>query len=247
LHPYLDGELDLVRHLEIEHHLADCTACSEACAAFQALRSALQAPGLYHRAPAELRARLRSLPDTGPHPLRTWRIAWRRLIVVGAVASMVFVAWILGHLGFGPARTGTSGERRVVQEVVASHIRSLQADHLTDVDSSDRHTVKPWYRGKLDFSPAVADLSAQGFTLVGGRLDYVDDRPVAALVYRRRQHLINLFAWPAKTATAQDEQTTRHQGYQIIHWVDSGMNFYAVSDLNLEELQNFIRLLQDLH
>src|SRR5258708_565596 len=135
---------------------------------------------------------------------------------------------------------------RIGQEVVASHVRSLLADPLTDVASSDRHTVKPWFAGKLDFAPTVVDLSAAGFPLVGGRLDYLEHRPVAALVYSRRKHAINLFIWPSEHATSGGKlQSATTQGYQIVHWKEAGTAYWAISDLNMSELRQFVQLIRD--
>ena len=141
-------------------------------------------------------------------------------------------------------------------QLIASHVRSLMANHLTDVASSDQHTVKPWLDAKLDFAPPVVDLSSEGFPLVGGCLDYLDNRPVAALVYQRRKHFINLFVWPAETGA---DTTTRsagnrqrsltlkaisRQGYHLLHWLDSEFNYWAISDISAEELQEFEQLFE---
>jgi anti-sigma factor RsiW len=124
-------------------------------------------------------------------------------------------------------------------QLIASHVRSLMANHLTDVASSDQHTVKPWLDAKLDFAPPVVDLSSEGFPLVGGRLDYLDNRPVATLVYQRRKHFINLFVWPAASDSAKTTKAITHQGYQLLHWADPDFNYWAVSDVNANDLQTF--------
>jgi anti-sigma factor RsiW len=132
-----------------------------------------------------------------------------------------------------------AADQFLATQLIASHVRSLMANHLTDVASSDQHTVKPWLDAKLDFAPAVVDLSTDGFPLIGGRLDYLDNRPVAALIYGRRKHFINLFVWPAGSNTIGAANAMSHQGYQLLHWVDSDFNYWAVSDVNANDLQTF--------
>jgi anti-sigma factor RsiW len=245
LHAFLDGELDLVRHLEIEHHLAECAACAGAYEGLQSLRSALEVDALYYRAPPELAARFRAglHRHAGAQPP-----ASRRVLVLSAVAAGIAV--LLGGVGLllpgvlpPPAdRPRLPAETGLVGEVVANHVRSLQANHLTDVPSSDRHTVKPWFKGRVDFAPAVPDLSDHNFALAGGRLDYLDGRPVVALIYRRREHVINLFLWPALRTPDRDPLPSARQGYNLLHWVAGEMNAWAVSDLNAEELREFAYL-----
>jgi anti-sigma factor RsiW len=135
-------------------------------------------------------------------------------------------------------------DRRIADQVVASHVRSLQVEHLTDKPSSDRHEVKPWFRDKLDYSPPVPDLTRQGFTLTGGRLDYLDERPVASLVYHRRKHAINVFVWPAKGAAERPARTMSRQGYHLISWERGGMAYWVISDLNAQELAEFAEALR---
>ncbi len=167
-------------------------------------------------------------------------IAWWRSWAVPCLAAVALVTGTM--LWLTPRVSRRSQDDLLAQAVLASHVRSLMAAHLTDVPSSDQHTVKPWFDGKLDFSPPVQDLSKEGFPLVGGRLDYLEDRPVAALVYQRRKHFINLFIWPALKDAKQ--QTVMRQGYNLFHWTQSGMTYWAVSDVNSAELQEFVRLVQ---
>jgi len=135
-------------------------------------------------------------------------------------------------------------DEHVLQDVIAGHVRSLMANHLTDVLSADQHTVKPWFEGHVDFAPPVPDLTAQGFPLVGGRLDYLDKRPVAALVYRRQQHAINLFVWPALPGVTQPASTVTHHGYNLVQWTIAGMTYWAVSTLNAQEMEVFAHAVQ---
>jgi len=139
----------------------------------------------------------------------------------------------------------TSANERLMERVVVAHIRSLQADHLRDVASSDKHTVKPWFRGLVDFSPQVPDLSPQDYPLTGGRLDYLADRPVVALVYSRRSHVINVFIWPAVNDEEKAARAFSRQGFHIRHWQRSGMTYWTISDLNDQELDEFVRLFQE--
>ncbi len=237
---FLDGELDLVRNVEIQGHLQECPACQEIYQSQQALRSAVRAGAPYFKAPAELQKRVRQAVRKASKAEPAPRVmAWHWLGVAVAAAAVVVLAVILV-----PVLRGPSGEQLLAQEIVSSHVRSLMAAHLTDVPSSDQHTVKPWFSGKLDFSPDVKDLAKEGFTLVGGRLDYLTNRPVAALVYQRRQHVINLFIWPAAPGENAEQKTLTRQGYTMIHWNKSGMTYWAVSDLNKSELEEFVKLMQ---
>ncbi len=232
LHGYFDGELDAARAAEFEAHLAGCPACAGALARQQALREALAGASLYEPASASLRARVESaLPARAS---RRAPLAW----LAAAAAVLVLVAlWSLGP--FRPAPT----DRLVLASVLDAHVRALQPGHLTDVLSSDRHTVKPWFDGRLDFSPPVADLAAEGFPLTGGRLDVVGGRSVAALVYARRKHVVSLFVWPSAGAEAKPRSGSAN-GYSWVHWVRGGMTFWAVSDVSAEDLAEFARLLR---
>ena len=153
------------------------------------------------------------------------------------MAAAIILAAIIAS-SFLPRLRPTS-DQFLATQLIASHVRSLMADHLTDVASSDQHTVKPWLDTKLDFAPPVVDLSAEGFPLIGGRLDYLDNRPVAALVYGRRKHFINLFVWPAASNESKAPKTITREGYQLLHWADPDFNYWAVSDVNVNDLQTF--------
>src|SRR5262249_8462864 len=228
---YVDGELDLVRSLDIEGHLHECSVCSQEYESHQKLRRAIRAGELYFDVPAGLQervtAQLGRKNDRQPRALlwsRPWAIAEAAIVAVLIVILAVSLIW-----------RAPSGETLVARDLVSSHVRSLQG-RTTDIDNDDRHTVKPWFNGKLDFSPPVPDLADSGFTLKGGRLDYVDGRPVAVIVYGRRLHTINLYVWPSSSRAASSEEVTTQQGYNIIHWTKNGMTFWAVSDLNSVEL-----------
>lgn len=235
VHVYIDQELDLLRIVDVDRHLQSCAACRELYDEQRALRSTLRRDAGYHRAPPELRERLRfalrSETKGVMRPRARWPGRWNAgLAVAAAVVLSVSVALYIAL---------PTPQDRLENEIVASHVRSLMANHLSDVASSDQHTVKPWFNGKLDYSPPVNDLTAQGFPLIGGRLDYLDGRPVAALVYRHRLHMINLFAWPATDAHERKRQVLSRQGYNLLRWTHGGMEFWAVSDLNEAELTKF--------
>jgi len=213
IHGYLDGELGLTEALSIEEHLESCTGCASELANHRALRQVLQAAPLTVRAPARLRARF------------TRRRSWTFPATALALALALFVFW--------PGEMSTDA-------LLSSHLRSLQPGHLADIISTDQHTVKPWFSGKLDYAPPVEDFKSAGFPLAGGRLDYLGRRPVAALVYRRRAHIINLFVWPG---TAR-ERTRTQDGYHIVSFSQGGMIHEAVSDLNMPELEQFVTLVR---
>ena len=240
IHGYLDGELDLERSLQIEQHLEGCTRCARLHERWRSLHGAMQSGTLYYRAPDGLRKTLRSTLSKSsrsqffPSSLR-WTLAGA---AVAACAAFV-VLWTLGVIP--PA---SSRENQMAREILDSHIHSLLAGHLIDVPSSDQHTVKPWFDGKVDYSPTVKDLSGQGFILVGGRLDYVGGRTVGTVVYRRRQHVINLFTWPSSPAHGPASFSTSKQGYNIEAWNADGVEHWAVSDVNRDDLGEFVQLMR---
>jgi anti-sigma factor RsiW len=234
---YSDGELDLVRHLQTEHHLVECTECAERAEGLRLLREAIASGPLYHRAPSALRARVQAASTSPPEPRRR---AWWPFAVAASAVAVVIAALL--PAGVVLMRSPATADDRVTDQLLASHVRSFQVDHLTDVASSDRHTVKPWFRGKLDFAPQVPDLASEGFPLTGGRLDYLSDRPVAALVYARRQHVINLFTWPEAGDDVWPARSSSRQGFHVRIWRQAGMAYRAVSDLNSEELDEFISM-----
>lgn len=226
-----DGELDAAQAAALAEHRAGCPVCrrNEAflAAAHQALRGAT-----YHRAGPELVRALASRigPEQAPARRRI-RIPWQGLAGFGAGAALA-AAIVLTLLPLG--RPG------LIAALVDDHVRALQPGHLLDVVSTSQHTVKPWFDGRLDFAPPVKDLAATGFPLVGGRLDYIDRRSVAVLVYSRGKHLIELFVWPASAAAAEPARATR-DGYNVVHWTADGMSFSAVSDLDAAALEGFAR------
>jgi anti-sigma factor RsiW len=230
LHALIDDELDAGHARDVEAHAAQCARCAAQLVAYRDLRQSLQGGNLRHSAPASLR---RSIDRAVPSPVVTNRrtllkgFAAGGLVSAAAAASVALVIVREDH------------DKRILGEAISAHLRSLQADHLTDVLSSDQHTVKPWFNGRIDLAPPVIDLTARGFTLVGGRLDYIDGKPVAAIVYRRRVHIINLFVAQGMGPTLPAPKVETVQGFNIRRWTDQGLNLLAVSDLNLEELEEF--------
>src|SRR6266581_1697119 len=266
---YMDGELDPITNQEIERHLRDCRGCEQAYAAQRALVRTIAGGAVpYYKAPAELRQRIQSSLRDGiaDRPARTavardsqvlFRRRWPELRTIllgtpwnwlglaglGLAAAIIFAAIIFSNLA--PMVRRPAADQFLATQLIASHVRSLMANHLTDVASSDQHTVKPWLDAKLDFAPAVVDLSNEGFPLLGGRLDYLDNRPVAALIFQRRKHFINLFVWPAGADAAASTKAITRQGYQLLHWKDSDLNYWTVSDINEKELQGFKQLFEE--
>ena len=243
---YLDGELDLVRKIEMEQHLESCADCARELESLRALRVALRRSSLAYSAPAGLRGQivsaLRSAAPGEKHERRGAWLAfpvWQWATAVAVLAVVSVAAWRIA-----PALSGASADQRIAAEVFTSHVRSLQGDHLSDVASTDQHTVKPWFDGKLDFSPPVEDLASDGFPLIGGRLDYLEGRGVAALVYHRRQHIVNVFVWPGGAGTIAARSLAPRQGYNIMEWSRAGFHFWAISDVNPQDLAEFARLLE---
>jgi mycothiol system anti-sigma-R factor len=239
LHAYLDGELDAMRAADFERHLETCRECTATLGAAESLRSSLQHAQLYETAPAGLRKKIRAeLKVSAGKASGSSVAAWRWLAVAAAILLVTGVAWFaLPHF------LATSMQSSVTStEIVDAHIRSLQAGHLTDVASTDQHTVKPWFDGKLEFIPPVHDFMDEGFPLLGGRLDVLGERNVAALVYGRRKHFINVFVWPTKEPDTPIHPPGSRQGFQWVHWRHQGMEFCAISDVSAQDLHELAQL-----
>jgi mycothiol system anti-sigma-R factor len=253
---YLDGELDPVTSQKAEEHLRDCPKCEQAYEVETAMAHAIGHAAPYYKAPPELRERIQvslreaigapasraptaadSFAVRRPEAVRRgvfFDMPWNWLALAAAIAVAAIVA-----SSFLPRLRQPGAEQFLATQLIASHVRSLMADHLTDVASSDQHTVKPWLDVKLDFAAPVMDLSADGFPLIGGRLDYLDNHSVAALVYQRRKHFINLFIWPTTPVDSKEQKTVERQGYHLVHWADGDFTYWAVSDVSVGDLQKF--------
>jgi anti-sigma factor RsiW len=232
IHPYADGELDVVNAREVEQHLTGCDDCRRLEHRVRLLRAALRKSAPAYRAPARLRKNVRRAvrkeAGTRSESFSPWL-----MLTTGAAFAAVLLSFVF-------YQTTSASRNALADELIADHVRSLLATHLVDVVSSDQHTVKPWFHGKVDFAPEVRDLATEGFPLVGGRLDYLHGRTVVALVYRRNKHPINVFVEPASTSGDAKPSTSAHRGYNLVHWKHNGLNYWAVSDLNATELEQFV-------
>jgi anti-sigma factor (TIGR02949 family) len=241
LHAYFDGELDALTSAAFETHLESCSECRSALASEEALRASIAKANLYENAPVSLHraiaANLPAVPGApAPAVVQPAPSRWRWLALAASLLLVATLGWQLFQHFAGPPRNSS-----VVAAAFDAHLRSLQAGHLADVQSTDQHTVKPWFDGKLDFAPPVRDFANDGFPLLGGRLDVLDGKTVAALVYGRRKHIINVFVSPAD-ASARATRSGESQGYNWLAWRNGGFDFVAVSDVNSADLQQLIQL-----
>ena len=225
----VDGELDAANIAMVEAHVGRCEGCREELERLNALRGLLGTDGVRHAAPAGLARRLAAIPELSPRATRL--PGWLAPGLAGALAASLATAVLLPLAVPAP----------IDRELVSGHIRSLQPGHLIDIQTSNRHVVKPWFNGRVDFSPPVPELAAQGFPLAGGRLDSIDGKTAAVIVYHRRLHAVNLFVWPASDAAAR---SFVESGFSVEEWSRDGLRFAAVSDIPAAEVRDFRRLYQ---
>lgn len=235
LHGLVDGELDAVNAAACEAHLKVCDACNVEYLRLLALRRELVAPGVAHAAPERLRANIEAMLAAEEPPAHAVRRTAPRLGLAAAGGLGGLLAATLAVMFVVPQITEAGVER----QLVGNHVRSLMVGHLTDVATSDQHVVRPWFNGKVDIAPPVPELAAEGFPLVGGRLDYVDGHVAPAIVYKRRLHTVNLFVWPAEGRLANEDRAARRDGYSLVEWTSGGLRFAAVSDIEPADLQRF--------
>lgn len=235
LDAYVDAELDLSAALAVEEHLGECAACRSEQLRITELKKAVRSQARYYRAPAHLRATV-AAKITQPKPRWTERLGFLQWVrpamayaAVAALASAITLQLVV-----------PSAQERATDAVLTSHARSLLAQQIVDVPSSDQHTVKPWFNGKLDFSPPVKDLAASGFPLIGGRLDYIDDKAVAAIVYQRRRHYIDVYVWPNRTGSVAPPRDSAKRGFNVVSWSDGEFTYFAVSDVDAAELRQLV-------
>jgi anti-sigma factor RsiW len=242
---YFDSELDLVHTIEIEDHLRTCAACRSALEADRALRASISRRNLRFSAPPTVVRNMRAAVANSFPPeksaSRIWLWNWSFAATAAVLILCAVLTWKLL-----PANA-PNNSASIFDEAIADHIRALMPGHLSDVESTDQHTVKPWFDGKLDFAPPVENFAAQGFPLIGGRLDYLDHHPAAALVYQRRKHFISVFLLPATGEPDRAESQTTERGYNVISWTRGAMNYWLVSDLNPAELEELAKLLRGEH
>lgn len=241
LHAYIDAELDMANSLKVEQHLEKCSACRRDYHDYRALSAAIRDDSLYFQTPAPFQKRIQAALRKADEPANIARVgSWRRL----AVAATLLLCALFGIWGLIQFWSRSSDQNLMVQQVLNSHMSSLMGNHLVDFTSSDENAIKPWFAGKLGFSPPVIDLHPQGFSLIGGRLDYLDHQPVAAIVYKVDTHIIDLFVWPSTQHDESGARLLNLQGYHLISWRAYGMNCWAISDLDSGGLQQFVRLVQ---
>ena len=241
LHGYLDGELDATRAAEFERHLENCRECANSLGVEESLRASLRQAGLYEHAPVSLRKKVRAdLKAVTASPAAPRIPVWRWLAVSAAILIVAGISWFSWPR---PLKDSASTAPFTAVEIIDAHVRSLQPGHLTDVASTDQHTVKPWFDGKLAFVPPVKDFSDEGFPLIGGRLDVLGGQNVAALVYARRKHVINVFVLPTQEPDTPIHPPGLRQGYQWFHWRHQGMEYCAISDIPASDLHELAQLL----
>jgi anti-sigma factor RsiW len=239
LHAFIDDELDAGHAHEIEAHVSGCARCAAELRGLRDMHRRLSSAQLRYQAPPALHRRIEnSLRVPRPAPPAPNRRSLLQGFVMGGMLSAAAAASLVLFVD------RDAQDQRLLGDVVSAHLRSLQANHLTDVETSDQHVVRPWFNGRLDLAPPVVDLTAQGFTLIGGRLDYIDARPVAAIVYKRRAHVINLFVSQALPSAPLTSSQASVSGYNIRRWTDGDLDLLAVSDLNSEELSEFVEKFQ---
>jgi anti-sigma factor RsiW len=226
----VDGELDAANTALVEAHVARCEGCRDELDRIQAVRNLLREEGVRHTAPESLRHRIADLPELSPEARsRNMLPGWLAPGLVGALAASLTIL----------ALPETGEQAMIDQQLVSSHVRSLQPGHLTDVQTTNQHIVKPWFNGKIDFAPPVPELADQGFPLAGGRLDSINGKTVAAIVYHRRLHMVNLFVWPAKESAPR---SFIEDGFALVEWSEDGLRFAAISDIPPSELRQFEQL-----
>jgi len=241
LHAFIDGELDAASTIELKAQIDASPALRQELARLSALQSSVQTLAARFNAPPPLTQRLfAALPAARPEGITAGIPSWWRSLAIGAtVTAMAFLVWNLSS-----TFVSRGNNSALLEEVVSAHVRSLMADHLTDLTSSERHSVKPWLSNRLDFAPPVHDFASEGFSLLGGRLDYVGGKPAAAIVYRHRQHLINVFVWPSAESNDSPVRISNHRGYNSTNFNSGGMSYWTVSDLNSDDLRKLTTLLQ---